>query len=74
MKLGCLNHAVLTAESIIEDGLECAGWIANCPEEMLYLEHNIEELKSLLPMPCLGILPKQDIESAPDNLIDISKL
>jgi len=74
MKLGCLNHAVLTAESIIEDGLDCVGWVANCPENMDYLEQNIEELKSLLPMPCIGVVPKQSIETTPNHVLDLSKL
>ncbi len=51
MKLGCLNHAVLTYESIISDGLECIGWVANCPESMPYLQENIVELENLLPIP-----------------------
>ena len=54
MKLGCLNHAILTYESIIADGLECLGWVANSIEEMSYLEENVAELKSLLPMPLLA--------------------
>jgi dethiobiotin synthetase len=55
MKLGCLNHAILTYESIIADGLECIGWVANSIETMNYLEENITELKSLLPIPLLAI-------------------
>lgn len=51
MKLGCLNHAVLTYQSIIADGLECIGWVANCFEGMNYLEENIIELSSLLNAP-----------------------
>jgi dethiobiotin synthetase len=56
MKLGCLNHAVLTYESIISDGLNCVGWVANCPTKMAYLTENINELKELLPIPQLGTL------------------
>jgi len=57
LKLGCLNHAVLTYESIINDGLNCIAWVANCPAPMPYLDDNINELKNLLPIPQLAILP-----------------
>lgn len=54
MKLGCLNHAMLTYESIIHDGLHCVGWIANNQENMPFLEENIDELASLIDSPYLG--------------------
>jgi dethiobiotin synthetase len=65
MKLGCLNHAVLSYESIVSDGLSCVGWVANCPETMTYLDENIAELELLFPMPLLATLDKEaDIERA----------
>lgn len=53
MKLGCLNHALLTYESIKADGLNCVAWIANSAssETMNNLTDNIEELEQLLPIP-----------------------
>ncbi|WP_057831315.1 dethiobiotin synthase [Colwellia sp. TT2012] len=53
MKLGCLNHALLTHETIKADGLHCIAWIANCAgsEPMNNLSENISELEQLLPMP-----------------------
>jgi dethiobiotin synthetase len=59
MKLGCLNHAILTYESIISDGLSCIGWVANCHETMSYLKENIAELQCLFPMPLLATLQNQ---------------
>jgi dethiobiotin synthetase len=74
MKLGCLNHAVLTYQSIIADGLQCVGWIANSPVDMPYLTENINELSSLLPIPKLAELPFDlDIEQAAKR-IDIALL
>jgi len=65
MKLGCLNHAILTFESIINDGLNCIAWVANCPVPMPYLEENITELKNLLPIPQLAILSNtNDLDKA----------
>jgi dethiobiotin synthetase len=53
MKLGCLNHALLTYETIKADGLNCIAWIANCAssDSMNYLSDNITELEQLLPIP-----------------------
>lgn len=74
MKLGCLNHAVLSYQAIISDGLQCLGWIANCAENMPYLTENINELTQLLPVPKLAELPfDEDIDNAA-NRIDISRL
>ena len=47
MKLGCLNHAVLTYQSIVNDGLNCVAWVANNQENMPFLAENIEELNAL---------------------------
>lgn len=58
LRLGCLNHAVLTAEAIIKDGLRLAGWVGNVVDpQMGALEENIDTLKRMLPVPCLGIVP-----------------
>ncbi|MEI6895494.1 MAG: dethiobiotin synthase [Colwellia sp.] len=53
MKLGCLNHALLTFEAIKTDGLNCIAWVANCAssESMNNLAENITELEQLLPIP-----------------------
>ena len=59
MKLGCLNHAILTYETILADGLECIGWVANTFEGMNYLEENITELTSLIKAPMIAKLNKE---------------
>jgi len=74
MKLGCLNHAVLTYQSIISDGLECIGWVANCIEKMPYLEENISELESLLPMPKLASLSFEKDKQVTAKQFDLSTL
>ena len=58
MRLGCLNHALLTFEAIVRDGLPVAGWVANCIDaDMPALAENIESLRLRLPVPCLGVVP-----------------
>ncbi|WP_286267580.1 dethiobiotin synthase [Thalassotalea atypica] len=74
MKLGCLNHAVLSYESIINDGLDCVGWVANCPETMNYQKENIDELTKLLDAPLLGVIPfVNNIDEVVDKL-DVTPL
>jgi len=58
LRLGCLNHAALTAEAIAARGLALAGWVGNSIDpRMAQPEHNLETLARLLPAPCLGVLP-----------------
>lgn len=77
MKLGCLNHALLTEEAIQRDGLPIAGWIANRMDpDMSCFEENVETLQSLLSAPCLGVVPHLE-ERTPQTVaqyLDISSL
>lgn len=58
VRLGCINHALLTVEAIRNDGLPLAGWVANCVDpDMPALQENIESLAMRIPAPCLGIVP-----------------
>ena len=58
MRLGCLNHALLTAEAIAARSLPLAGWVANClSPEMPRLAENLATLDSMMPAPRLGLLP-----------------
>lgn len=58
MKLGCLNHALLTYEAIKARGLPLAGWVANTlSEEMPLLQENIQTLQARMATPLLGIIP-----------------
>lgn len=61
MRLGCLNHALLTAEAIERRGLTLAGWIANrIDPDMAVFDENLAALENRLPAPCLGVLPWQE--------------
>ncbi|MEH6471466.1 MAG: dethiobiotin synthase [Halopseudomonas sp.] len=58
MRLGCLNHALLTAEAIVADGLPLAGWVANrIDPDMNGYQENLDTLKSLLRAPLLAEIP-----------------
>ncbi|WP_250461606.1 dethiobiotin synthase [Microbulbifer litoralis] len=73
MQLGCINHALLTAEAVHRDGLALAGWVANfrSPVPMSRPDENLATLKTLLPAPLLGVLPfdpQADYRSAAAHL------
>ena len=58
MKLGCISHALLTADAIRADGLPLAGWVANRVDpNMARFEENLATLQAMLPAPCLGVVP-----------------
>ncbi|WP_394393605.1 dethiobiotin synthase [Shewanella woodyi] len=58
VKLGCLNHAVLTQEAILVDGLEIAGWVGNIVDaDTSCIEENLASLHQLMSSPCLGVVP-----------------
>ena len=58
MRLGCLNHALLTARAIRADGLELAGWVANAIDSRFERpEANLATLSAALDAPLLGQLP-----------------
>ncbi len=59
IRLGCLNHALLTAESIAASGCVLRGWVANqVPPRAAFAQENITALKSMLSSPLLGVLPE----------------
>lgn len=57
MRLGCINHALLTAESIARRGLRLEGWVANRIEaDMPCFEENLESLRERLDAPLMGVV------------------
>lgn len=59
VRLGCINHAVLSAEAIQRDGLLLAGWVANIVDpQTSRLEENLATLAERLPAPCIGRVPR----------------
>lgn len=58
LRLGCLNHALLTADAVAARGLKLAGWVANrIDPSMPNAEANVAALRERLVAPCLGIVP-----------------
>lgn len=77
MRLGCLNHALLSAQAILAAGLPLAGWVANgIDPQMMVLEENIATLERRLDGPLLGKVPfdlEMDIQKSA-RLLDVVTL
>lgn len=57
MRLGCINHALLTAAAIQQRGLTLAGWVANQVDpDMAMLEENLQTLRQRMPAAYLGFV------------------
>lgn len=57
LKLGCLNHAMLSYQSITGAGANFLGWVGNCTDQSMYaVSKNISALRELIPSPCFGVL------------------
>jgi dethiobiotin synthetase len=67
VRLGCINHALLTAEAVIGRGLVLAGWVANLVDpDMRFVDENIRALEQRMPAPLLGRVPRLDRPTAAD--------
>jgi dethiobiotin synthetase len=65
LRLGCINHALLTAEAVVARGLVLAGWVANQVDpDMRFADENIAALEQRMPAPLLGRVPRLDQPSA----------
>jgi len=65
LRLGCLNHALLTAEAIEARGLKLAGWVGNSVDpDFERREANVDTLRSRLAAHCLGVFPYSPESSA----------
>jgi len=59
LRLGCINHSLLTAESIQMSGARLAGWVANqIDPDMPVRDENLATLAALIAAPCLGLVPR----------------
>lgn len=65
LRLGCLNHALLTAEAIAARRLVLAGWVANTVDtDMACAAENVQTLRMRITAPMLGLIPRLEPASA----------
>jgi len=77
MKLGCLNHALLSVSAIERSGVPLVGWIANhLQHDMAMAEQNVQSLRQRIDAPLLGVLPYCDDVLSPRlaEALDLSPL
>jgi dethiobiotin synthetase len=68
MRLGCLNHSLLTVESIRDCGARLLGWIATAADrDMLARDENVATLAALIDAPSLGVVPWLEVPT-PENV------
>jgi dethiobiotin synthetase len=61
LRLGCINHSILTYESLKKSKVDLLGWVANgCEENMIYIDENINAIRHLLDIPLLWINPAKN--------------
>jgi dethiobiotin synthetase len=78
LRLGCLNHALLTADAVAARGLTLAGWVGNQVDPAFArVDANVETLRARIAAPCLGIIPwmgKPDVAAAAIHLAAAPRL
>ena len=72
MRLGCINHALLTCQAIAARGLKLAGWVANrIDPAMSRFEENLAALRARIDAPLLGVIPAASTPEAAATLLQI---
>ncbi len=75
VKLGCINHALLTMESIEAAGLPVAGWVANEVEPAgIFQEQYLSTLNRMIKAPCLGVIHTKTLNGKLGSYLDLSLL
>jgi len=73
IRLGCINHALLTVDAIQQSGNQLAGWVANIIDpKMLMTNENILTLKDRIRAPLLGTLPYMDTNEVSTALLKLN--
>ena len=74
MRLGCINHALLTAQAIEQSNLKMAGWIANqARSSMQCLDENIKSIQSRIKAPLLGVIPGNIEQGEVFNFVNVEQ-
>ncbi len=74
IRLGCINHALLTVKAIEDSGLILQGWVANQIEANAQAEDIIKTLKQAITAPCLGCVPRLEIGELASEFIHVQDL
>lgn len=70
LRLGCINHALLTEQAVLASGAAVLGWVGSTIEpSMANLAENIATLRGEMTMPCLGILDSEERVGRADEIV-----
>jgi dethiobiotin synthetase len=70
IKLGCINHALLTVNAILQSGCQLLGWVANCPDNNAQQDAIIATLTTRIGAPCLGVVPRLDVSQSASDFLE----
>lgn len=63
IRLGCINHSLLTQRALLEDSVNVIGWVANCLDpDMLFPEKTIESIGARLNFPHVATVKRDEIK------------
>jgi dethiobiotin synthetase len=71
IKLGSINHALLTVKAIEDSGLKLQGWVANQTEANEQAEEIIKTLQQGITAPCLGNVPQLEMGESASRFINV---
>lgn len=72
MRLGCINHALLSQQAILARGLQLSGWVANRIDPgMSRFEENLSALRERIAAPLLGVIPSNSTPEKAAKLIRV---
>ena len=72
LRLGCINHALLSAAGIRQSGARLLGWIGNQVEPaMAAREGNLRTLREMIAAPCLGVVPWMESPTAAEVAVHL---
>lgn len=74
IRLGCINHALLSVNAIAQSGLRLAGWVANSVTSNNEQDEIIATLKQRINAPCLGIVPTLTAQQDAKDYIELGDL
>ena len=72
IRLGCINHALLTVEAIRQSGLPLHGWVANQLEQNAQADAIIKTLQQRISAPCLGVVPVLNAQQTAADFLTMS--
>lgn len=74
LRLGCINHALLSAGAIVSDGVALIGWVANTIDpNYAYTNETVATLERAIPAPLIGVVPWQTSMDS-DNIANAIRL